>query len=121
LKLPNADRAIIAAEKLRDYLLNPAHPDNGGKAYVFTALGYSRENWARLGDDFRSQHLTEEAVEGRANAFGRTYVIVAHLQGPLRSATILSVWQIDDGAEVPRFITAYGYEDKIQAIPVRYR
>jgi hypothetical protein len=32
MKLPNADKAIIDREKIADYLLNPAHPDNGGKA-----------------------------------------------------------------------------------------
>jgi hypothetical protein len=106
--LENADKAIIVPEKLRDYLLNAEHPENQGKASLFAALGYDRDNWARLADDFRSQHLTGEATESRPNASGRTYVIVAPLQGTLGRATILSVWQVDYGSEVPRFITAYG-------------
>jgi hypothetical protein len=75
LKFPNTGRANIAPEKLRDYLLNPDHlllnpdhPENGGKACPFAALGYSRDNWMQLADDFRSQHLTEEALEARSNA-----------------------------------------------------
>ncbi|HWH91799.1 MAG TPA: hypothetical protein VNV64_08385 [Candidatus Binatia bacterium] len=40
MKLPNADAAVVAQEKIRDYLLNAAHPDNGGKAAFFVALGF---------------------------------------------------------------------------------
>jgi len=32
MKLPNAEQAVIEQEKITDYPLNPAHPDNGGKA-----------------------------------------------------------------------------------------
>ena len=32
MKLPNAHLAIVQQEKVKEYLLNPAHPDNGGKA-----------------------------------------------------------------------------------------
>jgi hypothetical protein len=33
-------------------LLNPAHPDNGGKAEFFLALGFTREHWRALADAF---------------------------------------------------------------------
>ncbi|HEY9175690.1 MAG TPA: NfeD family protein [Verrucomicrobiae bacterium] len=32
MKLPNAERAIVTEENVAEYLLNPAYPDNGGKA-----------------------------------------------------------------------------------------
>ena len=32
MKVPNAERAIIAAEKIRDYLLNPEHRRGAAKA-----------------------------------------------------------------------------------------
>ena len=35
MKLPNAERALVEREKIVNYLLNPAHPDNGGKAAFF--------------------------------------------------------------------------------------
>jgi len=108
MRLKNADRAIISEAKLRFYLLNPANPRNGGKARLFAALGYTAENWPRLATDLRLQHLAEEAIEGRPSIWGRTYVITAPLSGPLGSASIMSVWQIDFGSEVPRFITAHG-------------
>jgi hypothetical protein len=44
MKLPHADLVIIEQAKIVDYLLNPAHPDNGGKAAFFLAMGFSRED-----------------------------------------------------------------------------
>jgi hypothetical protein len=48
MKLPNSHLAIIEREKICEYLLNAAHPDNGGKALFFIALGFSREEWLTL-------------------------------------------------------------------------
>ena len=48
MKLPGADKAIVSREKIADYLLNPAHPDNGGKADFFTQLGFQRNEWELL-------------------------------------------------------------------------
>jgi hypothetical protein len=45
LNLPNALLAIVDREKITDYLLNPAHPDNGGKAKIFLGLGFTAEQW----------------------------------------------------------------------------
>jgi hypothetical protein len=42
MKLPNSGSTIIEREKVTDYLLNPAHPDNGGKAAFFLLLGFNR-------------------------------------------------------------------------------
>src|SRR5262245_37672421 len=49
MRLPNAERAIVEREKIVDYLLNSAHPDNGGKAQFFFSLGF-REAWQGLRD-----------------------------------------------------------------------
>jgi hypothetical protein len=106
--LRNADRAIIRAEKVRDYLLNPANAKNNGKWRLFVALGYSRSNWERMADDLREQHLGHEAVFSRRTPFGDMYEIVARLQGPAGRATIKSIWQYDIGSDRPRFISAYG-------------
>jgi len=48
MKLPSAHLALVDPEKIVDYLLNPAHPDNGGKAAFFVALGFSRDQWQPL-------------------------------------------------------------------------
>lgn len=108
MKLPNAERAVIAAEKLRDYLLNPAHRRGGPKARVLNALGYFAENWERLEADIRAQHLTGHTEQESETAYGTRYEIVAELVGPSgRGATFRSIWQIDLGTDSPRLITMY--------------
>ena len=42
MPIPDAERVIIAAEKIRDYLLNLEHPDGGPKAIWFHTLDYAR-------------------------------------------------------------------------------
>jgi hypothetical protein len=49
-RLPNAERAILDLAKVRDYCLNPCHPEGRHKARVFkTALGAWAGNakWVR--------------------------------------------------------------------------
>ena len=105
--LRNADRAIIEPAKLRDYLLNPANENNGGKWVIFAVLGYTRANWQDLETDLREQHLTQAAVDAGRSGYGVKHEIVASLRGARRSGTIRSFWQYDYGSEVPRFLTAY--------------
>ena len=45
MKLPNANNAIVERKKIVDYLLDPAHPDNSGKAEFLEALGFRRKEW----------------------------------------------------------------------------
>jgi len=49
MKLPNADRAVIEIEKLRDYCLSSSHPRGRHKARVFvTALGITVDDAEEL-------------------------------------------------------------------------
>jgi hypothetical protein len=77
--IQNSDLAVIAPEKLRDYL----YPLNRGKARFFRALGYTQDNWPQLASDLRNQHLTRDATEGRSSVSGRTYLIIDALRGPI--------------------------------------
>ncbi len=43
MPIPNVTEATVAPEKVRDYLLNPEHPDGGSKAVWFQSLGYARD------------------------------------------------------------------------------
>ena len=108
MKLPNAENAVIAPEKLKDYLLNPTHKKGGTKARLLLALGYSADNWQRLETDLRAGHLGAEVVGESANDYGKCYEIVAPLQSPSgRAIPFRSVWQIDTGTDYPRLITMY--------------
>ncbi|MBS1816645.1 MAG: adhesin [Acidobacteria bacterium] len=105
--LPNAQDAIIDEAKLRDDLLSEVHPVGRFKARVFAALGFTAGNWREFDEALRTQHLTEPAVRGTAEAFGQSYTIRAILKGPAGAALVTSVWFLRTGDAAPRFVTAY--------------
>ena len=108
MKIPNADQAIIAVEKLRDYLLNPLHRRGGSKARLLMLLGYDADRWQTLEMDLRRQHLMLDAASTAETEYGTSYEIIAPLTGPNgRSVRFRSVWQIDYGTQIPRLITLY--------------
>jgi hypothetical protein len=105
MKLSSAD-AIIAAAKLRDYVLSPAHPDGHAKAAYLARVGYSQEDWPRLESDLREQLATQEAQPGRLSAYGRKYEILGPLTGPNGGTTwVRTIWIVLTGETAPRFVT----------------
>jgi hypothetical protein len=108
MRLPNAEKAIIATEKLRDYLLNPRHPRGGSKARLLIELGFHPDHWEALEAALRQQHLVSEINHAVESDFGVRYDIVAPLATPSgRVMVFRSIWQIDTGTPLPRLITMY--------------
>ena len=108
MPIPDADRAIIATEKLTAYLLNPSHRRGGAKARLLLSLGYRTDAPEVLESDLRARHLSLNATRTSQNPYGVVYEIDGPITTP--SGKILrfcSIWQIDTGSEVPRFITMY--------------
>lgn len=108
MAIPNATRAAIPAEKLTTYLLNPAHKRGGAKARLLLGLGYRTADPETLAADLREQHLSLDPKRVSQNGYGTAY----ELEGPIktpggRTVRFVSVWQIDAGSDVPRFITMY--------------
>jgi hypothetical protein len=107
LQLPNAERAVIAPDKSRSYLLVPGH-QSGGKARFFAALGYTGDNWADFERALREQHLILDAEEVESTEWGTMYAIIGPISGPSEEqAEVRSVWIIRTGEDTPRFVTAY--------------
>ncbi|MGH8963218.1 MAG: DUF6883 domain-containing protein, partial [Jatrophihabitantaceae bacterium] len=77
--LPRVDDAVIPAEKLRDYALNPDHVRGGHKARVMrSALGLTRDDWTYLRDQIREGARTTRVtrvVEHRNGTFAYGIVI----------------------------------------------
>jgi hypothetical protein len=106
--IPNAERAIVALEKLTGYVLNLSHRRGSAKARLLLGFGYRSDNPQVLEADLRSQHLSLAVTHTATNAYG----VVYEIEGPIRTPSgrvvrFCSVWQIDTGADVPRFITMY--------------
>jgi len=83
MKLPNAARAIVDIEKLRDYCLSESHPRGKHKARVFaTVLRLTATDVFELRDAMISAVQTEEAV-------------------------VRSAWIVRRGEDVPRLTSCY--------------
>jgi hypothetical protein len=106
MKIPNHEQAIIEPDKLTEYLLNPNHQRGKSKAHLLMKLGYSLENWQELEQDIRRDHLNEEITEIQETPYGVRYKIRAILITPTGELLMVkTVWQIDIGQNIPRFIT----------------
>ncbi|QYO64210.1 DUF6883 domain-containing protein [Leptolyngbya sp. 7M] len=106
MQLPNHERAVIESSKLIHYLLNPNHKRGGTKAKLLIQSGYSQANWQQLEQDIRTAHLSKEVDTLRETDYGTRYEISAPILTPTgRFLAVRTVWQIDQGADVPRLIT----------------
>ncbi len=108
MRIPNADRAIVATKKLTAYLLNVSHKRGATKARLLLSLGYRSVDPQRLESDLRTQHLPLDVTRTSENAYGVVYEIEGPIKTPTgRTVRFCSVWQVDTGTDVPRFITMY--------------
>ena len=82
MTVPNADRAIIAADKLTAYLLNMSHKRGAAKARLLISLGYRSDAPHVLESDLRAQHLSLEVNGTHENAYGVVYEIVGPIGTP---------------------------------------
>ena len=108
MNLPNANLAIVDREKITEYLLNAAHPDNGGKAAFFAGLGFTHRDWKTFADALRHLAAFSAVITSMESVHGIKYIVDGTIQGPNGSfGTVRTIWIIDSGRDRPRLVTAY--------------
>jgi hypothetical protein len=108
MKLPHADQAKIDIAKLRDYSLNPLHPEGKHKARVFAAaLGFSALDAEKLREMILIAISTQDAAAGQSDEHGERYLVDFETKGLRRMVTIRTAWIIDRGETVPRLVSCY--------------
>jgi hypothetical protein len=108
MKLPHADRLEISKAKVVQYLLSSTHRAGKGKAGFFMAHGFTVSAWEDLAQAVRQHALANVVTLQESTTFGARYVIEGPLVAPNgRQLQVRTVWFIDEGSEVPRFVTAY--------------
>jgi hypothetical protein len=108
MKLPNAERASIPSQKIIGYLLSFSHRDGRSKAAFFSRFGFAADAWQRLARALRQHAVDHEVSKVEDSPFGTRYVIEGTIVTPdRRNPIIRSVWFIETGEEIPRFVTAY--------------
>lgn len=108
MKLPNAERAVVDIEKLRDYSLNPNHPEGKHKARIFAALlGFTAADAERLREMILIAVLAQESMCGATDEHGTRYAVDFEAQGLRSMVTIRTAWIIDAGETIPRLVSCY--------------
>lgn len=108
MKLPNAERAVVDLEKLRDYCLNPEHPRGKHKAKVFVArIGLTNRRADMLREAILTAARSEDAVLGKRDEYGQRYLLDFDFKGPWGSGRIRSTWIVRRGEDFPRLTTCY--------------
>lgn len=112
MKLPHAERAVIDIRKLRDYCLNPNHPEGKHKARVFLAkLGLGAADAERLRGLIMEAILVEEAAEQSPNPYGRRFVVDFQVRLEekvvVTFVTIRTAWMIRNDEDFPRLTTCF--------------
>jgi hypothetical protein len=112
MPIPRADQAVVAAEKVRDYLLNLEHPDGGTKAVWFHSVGYARDEWQLLADDLLAIARGCAEFDTETTQFGIKYKATGLIGRPNhRPGNVLTVWIVEDD-DPPRLVTAYPDEGR---------
>jgi hypothetical protein len=106
-KLPHADQAIIDPRKVTSYLLDAMHPVGGPKAAFFAGCGFRADDPAVLISALLEHGRAHEAIDLPSTVHGAKYAVVGMLRSPdSTNPTIRTIWIIDAGQAVPRFVTA---------------
>ena len=108
MRLPNAERAVVDIEKLRDYCLSSSHLRGRHKARVFAAAcGITAEQ----AEDLRAAILDAakrfEAELGERDEYGQRYLIDLDVSGPSGTARVRTAWIVRHDEEFPRFVSCF--------------
>jgi hypothetical protein len=107
-EVPYLDKAEVPWKKIVDYLLSATHRDGRHKAAFFLGFGFRSEEWEQLAAALVNQARANDVVKEEASPFGVRYGIESAIEAPDgRHPKVRSVWFIDTGKTIPRFVTAY--------------
>ena len=105
--LPDAAAAIVEEIKVRGYLLSAEHPQNGGKAAFFRAVGFEAAAWATMRDALLAHPVANRVAAVRASPHGTKYEVRCSIGTPDgRNPCVTTVWIAEDGRP-PRLVTAH--------------
>lgn len=108
MKLPNADRAIVAESKVVRYLLSADHPDGRSKATFFSGFGFRAQQWGAFARALLDQGSTGDVTTVAKSEYGTKYSVDGSIRTPDgRNPRVRTVWITDSEHAAPRLITAH--------------
>lgn len=108
MRLPNREYAYISLSKLKDYLLSETHPIGKSKAKLFRSHGFNEVNVEMLKEGLLNIAYSSDVMDMTMTSHGVKYLIDGKLATPNKDYIELrTVWIVDNGQVLPRFVTAY--------------
>jgi hypothetical protein len=108
MRLPRSQEAIVSEEKITGYLLSESHPVGKAKARYFKKIGYSEKNVIQLKKDLIKIAVSNAVSEEVTTLFGTKYIVDGDVVTPTGiRAQLRTLWIIETGENIPRFVTAY--------------
>jgi len=124
-QLPNKEAAVVEDKKIKEYLLNKAHPAGAGKAKFFLSKGFNLGTISWFRSMLIAHGIDNPVVKIETNPFTTKYIIegpaynyytvIPHeskwgLMGYTYQPTkfnLRTVWSIENGTNIPKLVTAY--------------
>ncbi len=108
MKLPNAENAFIADEKIYGYCLSDEHIECRHKANVFrSVLDMTAKDGAELISAILAAILTNEAVFEKTINFGEIWQVDFPFIRNRREVVIRTVWIIRNEEDFPRLVSCF--------------
>jgi hypothetical protein len=112
MKLPNAENAVVDIAKLRDYCLNPDHPEGKHKARAFLEkLDMRRADAEVLRQLILEAILSKAATEQKPTEYGRRFVVEFEIERErgivMLRAAVRTAWIIRNEEDFPRLTTCF--------------
>ena len=105
--LPGAGAVTVEEAKVRAYLLDTAHPQNGGKAGFFRAFGFDPERWSEMAAALGQHPIVNHVTQTSMSPHGAKHVVRCLLRTPDgRDPCITTIWMTEPN-HPPRLVTAY--------------
>ncbi|MGD0088325.1 MAG: DUF6883 domain-containing protein [Planctomycetota bacterium] len=106
--IPYAERVEANIRKLRDYCLDPRHPEGKHKARLFAAaLGMTATDAEALRGILLQAVKTHDAQLAGRDQYGQRYTVDFTLEWHGKRAIIRSGWVIEHGSDTPRLTSCY--------------
>ena len=106
--LPNADKAVLEIEKLRDYCLNKSHPVGKHKARVFqSVLGLNSSNAEELKNFILEKIKKSKAILSEIDKYGQRYTVDIIFSKYGNETVIRTNWIIKIGTNYPSLTSCY--------------
>lgn len=107
-KLPGYNHAVVDIAKLRDYCLNPNHPEGRHKAKVFRAaldIGQKDAEW--LAEQIRQKLPAVDFAACENTPFGERYDADMLISNGGKTAIVRTGWIVRKSDGVPRLVTCF--------------